>query len=107
MSETTNTRDTAGPLPYPSRDVDRSKWTSGPWDDEPDVETWTDGASGLHCAILRMPWNGQLNGYVAVPAGSSLDGCSYSDKIVPPPEFISREVNIDEDVGVIPLAEGQ
>lgn len=45
--------------------LDRSRWASGPWDDEPDREQWTDEASGLDCLIRRGP-SGALCGYVAV-----------------------------------------
>lgn len=102
MSET-KTKTADGPLPYPHKPVNRAGWSHGQWSSEPDVVTWVDEATGMHCAILRMYFNGALNGYVAVPRGSFLDGKSYSEKITPPPGFLERPVSVDEDIGVIPM----
>jgi len=66
-----------GPLPYPPKPCDKATWPPGEWHDEPDVMAWTDEVTGLHCAILRQSRSGVLNGYVAVPPGSPLDGRDY------------------------------
>lgn len=49
--------------------VDRSKWGSGPWDNEPeDKIQWRDAATGLPCLMVRGPW-GSWCGYVGVYPG--------------------------------------
>lgn len=45
--------------------VDKSKWASGEWNDEPDKLQWADEATGLPCLIHRGP-SGALCGYVGV-----------------------------------------
>jgi len=91
-------------LPYDmGKQVDRSDWAKGPWDNEPDVLEWSDEVTGLDCAILRMPWNGALNGYVAVPEGHPLHGKGYSDRVKVPEGAMERSVNITQDIGHIRL----
>lgn len=53
----------------PGKEVDKSKWPRGEWNDEPDFEDWTDKSTGLACAIRRGIHGGHLCGYVGVPAG--------------------------------------
>jgi hypothetical protein len=50
------------------------KWGEGDWEDEPDKVHWLDGATGLHCLILRAVAVGSLNGYVGVYEGHPLHG---------------------------------
>lgn len=60
------------PMPYAVRPITAQKqceWHRGPWDDEPDAVLWTmHDVHGhtLHCAVLRHPSFGTLNGYVGV-----------------------------------------
>lgn len=54
--------------------VDRSRWPSGPWDDEPDKVSWTDEATGLPCIAVRHPRGGNWCGYVAVEPGHPFHG---------------------------------
>lgn len=49
----------------------------GPWNDEPDKAQWVDEATGYDCLIIRHPARGNLNGYVAVPAGHPAYGMGY------------------------------
>lgn len=58
--------------------VDRSKWSRGPWDDEPDKKQWIDEATGLPCLVVRSPL-GHLCGYVGVSNGHPLFEKSYWD----------------------------
>ena len=51
----------------------------GPWNDEPDKAQWIDEATGYDCLIIRHPQHGNLNGYVAVPAGHPAFGKDYND----------------------------
>lgn len=52
--------------------VDRSGWTPGRWDDEPDHEVFE--AHGFTCAIWRHKTTACLCGYIAVPVGHPLYG---------------------------------
>lgn len=47
---------------------DRSDWSKGPWDDEPDKIQWEDSATGFPCLMVRGP-SGAWCGYVGVPNG--------------------------------------
>lgn len=58
------------------RDVDKSGWGPGPWNDEPDKRQWQDEATGLPCLIVRSPV-GALCGYVGVPPDHPAYGLSY------------------------------
>lgn len=60
--------------PATNHAVDRSSWTGGPWDAEPDHEVFE--ADGFICAIWRNKSTACLCGYVAVPAGHPLHGAS-------------------------------
>jgi hypothetical protein len=53
--------------------IDKSKWNSGPWMDEPDRVEWTDETTGYPCIVLRNDM-GHLCGYVAVPPGHPAHG---------------------------------
>lgn len=59
---------------YINPEVDRSRWPSGPWDDEPDKVSWTDEATGLPCLAVRHPLDGHWCGYVAVEPGHPFHG---------------------------------
>lgn len=64
--------------------VDRTKFGSGPWDDEPDLIEWIDPATSRQCRIERPPL-GHLCGYVAVAKDHSwfeVDDC----RVEPHPE---------------------
>lgn len=50
------------------RTVDKSDWSRGEWDDEPDKIQFRDEATGFPCLIVRGP-SGALCGYVGVPEG--------------------------------------
>lgn len=58
------------------RNVDKSEWSRGQWDDEPDKVQFSDEATGLPCLIVRGP-SGALCGYVAVPEGHRFYKQSY------------------------------
>lgn len=69
---------------------DRSKWPSGPWDNEPDKLVWKT-KTGLPGMLLRNGV-GALCGYVAVPSEHKLHGIGYSkripsDEVGPPEEY--------------------
>lgn len=66
------------------RDVDKSGWGPGPWNDEPDKRQWQDEATGLPCLIVRGPV-GALCGYVGVPPDHPAYGLSPSG--APAPEY--------------------
>lgn len=55
---------------------DKTKWSRGPWDSEPDKVQWIDPATGLDCLIHRGP-SGALCGYVGVPPGHKYHGVEY------------------------------
>jgi len=55
--------------------LDRTTWSSGPWDKEPDAVAFQ--YHGLWCSIARHPLMGTLNGYVRVPAGHPWHGIGY------------------------------
>lgn len=57
--------------------IDRTSWTSGPWDSEPDRIQWKT-AAGLPGLIVRN-YSGALCGYAAVPPGHPLHGADYDD----------------------------
>jgi hypothetical protein len=56
----------------------RDEWPKGPWDVEPDAESWTDAETGYNCAILR----GKLGvwcGYVMIDGHHPAFLKHYSD----------------------------
>lgn len=55
---------------------DKSRWTRGPWDREPDKVQMRDEETGLPCLIVRGP-SGALCGYVGVPMGHPWFGKDY------------------------------
>lgn len=57
---------------------DRSNWSSGPWDLEPDRAVWTDEATDYHCAAVRNGF-GTWCGYVAVGRAHPLNTKGYYD----------------------------
>lgn len=56
--------------------IDRTGWSDGPWDTEPDRFEWYDG--DLPCLALRNRL-GAWCGYVAVPPGHPWHGISYME----------------------------
>lgn len=62
---------------------DRSRWASGPWDDEPDKLSWIDEATGLDCLIVRNHMGG-LCGYVGVPPEHPWHGVAYCEHLGEP-----------------------
>lgn len=58
--------------------LDRTRWPSGPWDDEPDRADWIDEKVGLPCLAIRQPI-GAWCGYVAVPPRHPWHGLGYDD----------------------------
>lgn len=56
--------------------IDKSEWTKGPWQHEPDHVEWKDENTGLPCMIHRGP-SGALCGYVGVPASHKFYEESY------------------------------
>lgn len=60
--------------PVESNHVDKSQWTHGPWNNEPDRVEWrSEGTPRLPCLIVRGP-SGALCGYVGVPDGHPYHG---------------------------------
>jgi hypothetical protein len=59
------------------KEIDRTGWQAGPWDDEPDVKFWAH--QGLECAVARNQF-GAWCGYVKVPEDHPWHGLSYSDR---------------------------
>lgn len=59
--------------------VDRTDWSAGPWDGEPDKVQWVDEASDLDCLAVRHPSAGSWCGYVGVPPGHPLHGKCWED----------------------------
>lgn len=57
---------------------DRSGWSSGEWDDEPDKLQWVDPDTDLDCLIVRGP-HGAFCGYVGVPAEHPAFGKGYEE----------------------------
>ncbi len=49
--------------------LDKTDWSEGPWQNEPDEIQWTDPQTGLPCRIKRHPTFGHLCGYVGVLEG--------------------------------------
>lgn len=60
------------------RNIDKSDWGDGPWQDEADKVQWRDDATGFPCLIVRGPL-GALCGYVGVSQGHPWYGLNYSD----------------------------
>ena len=56
--------------------VDRSGWSAGPWDGEPDRAEWRT-AAGLTALAVRVAHRGAWCGYVAVPSGHPCHGEGY------------------------------
>lgn len=59
--------------------IDKSKWPTGPWHDEPDKIQYADPDTGLPCLITRNPYVGSLCGYVGVAESHPYFGVNYSD----------------------------
>lgn len=54
-----------------------------PWENEPDLEEWTDEATGYKCRIRRHPTNLHLCGYVGVPESHRAFGAGYDSVNAP------------------------
>lgn len=57
--------------------VDKSRWGSGPWKNEPDKLNWIH--ADMDCMIARHPSGGHLCGYVAVSDGHPVFEKGYDD----------------------------
>ena len=57
--------------------VDRSRWPSGPWDQEPDRVEWRH--AGFPCLIVRSRNTGALCGYVGLPPDHPHHGAPYDE----------------------------
>lgn len=64
------------------RTVDKSGWSDGPWQSEPDKRQWQDEETGLPCLIVRGP-AGALCGYVGVSPEHPWHGKGYSACVSP------------------------
>ena len=60
-----------------SRNIPKSEWGPGPWQDEPDRAEWRH--AGLPCLAVRVMHHGSWCGYVAVPPGHPAYGKPYDD----------------------------
>lgn len=56
------------------RNIDKTDWPRGEWDNEPDKAHWIDPDTGLDCLVVRVPHHGALCGYVGVPESHPLFG---------------------------------
>lgn len=54
-----------------------------PWENEPDLEEWTDEATGYKCRIRRHPTNLHLCGYVGVSESHRAFGAGYDSVNAP------------------------
>ncbi len=72
--------------------IEKTNFSKGPWNSEPDKVQWIDKASKLHCLIIRADGMGHLCGYVGLPAGHLWHGIGYED--------LSREYNLDVHGGL-------
>ncbi len=54
-----------------------------PWENEPDLEEWTDEATGYKCRIKRHPMHLHLCGYVGVPETHRAFGVGYDSVNAP------------------------
>ena len=58
--------------------IDKSEWSKGEWQDEPDKMQFVDEATGYSCLIVRNSL-GCLCGYVGIMRDHSLYGVDYND----------------------------
>lgn len=84
-----------------SKVIDKSEWSRGEWDDEPDLQNFTT-ANGMAGAIIRVSHSGALCGYVGVSADHPWHGKEYSDLVTPTAEQLARPVDVDK-ISVISL----
>lgn len=61
------------------RFIDKSDWTRGAWDNEPDKVQWPDPATGLPCLAVRSPHTGSWCGYVGVTEDHKWFGIDYDE----------------------------
>ena len=61
------------------KNIDKTGWGDGPWNDEPDKIQGIDEATGMDCLIVRGPM-GALCGYVGVPPEHPWHGIPYSGR---------------------------
>ena len=64
-------------IEYKFPEINRSEWSRGAWDNEPDKIQWQDKETGLPCLIVRNKL-GALCGYVGISAGHPLFEVAYS-----------------------------
>ena len=57
---------------------DKSDWSDGEWQQEPDKAQWIDESTNLDCLIVRGP-SGALCGYVGVPETHKFFGSDYDE----------------------------
>lgn len=63
-------------LPYEMRETKRATLPPGPWDIEQNLYEFE--AHGLKCVVMRMPFNGVLNGYVKAPSNDFIEWVDFS-----------------------------
>jgi hypothetical protein len=78
------------------RNIDRSTWPRGPWDNETDRAEWRDKATGIPCLMVRN-FVGAWCGYAAVPPGHPWHGMHYSDLDVRVHGGLTYSDRCDED----------
>jgi hypothetical protein len=81
--------------------IDKSGWSRGAWDSEPDLENFTT-ANGMAGAIIRVSHSGSLCGYVGVPASHPWHGKEYGAEVLPSVEQLSRPIDVDK-ISIISL----
>lgn len=77
------------------RTLDKAKWGTGPWQDEPDKRQWQDEVTKLPCLLVRGP-HGALCGYVGVPKGHPLHGIDYGQSAPLPAEIVRSLLEKDD-----------
>lgn len=75
--------------------IDKSKWPTGPWQDEPDFIGWTDPSTELDCAMIRSPFMGFWCGYVGVTRADGLHGVGYNC-VNPGTPYFTEEITFSD-----------
>jgi hypothetical protein len=85
-------------LPYSMKtDREARPLPPGEWETEPNVLEFTH--LGFECAVLRMLWSGQLNGYIGIGPSHPLYGKDYGDSVIATSDMLDRQIKIGRDIG--------
>lgn len=61
------------------KNIDKSNWARGDWDNEPDFLEWTDDSTSYPCMAIRTELTGSWCGYVGVSKDHPLFEKDYHD----------------------------